>query len=134
MKKTAFLMVAGLTWLIPVALTFLVSLFLFVAAQQGRDFFNALGFALLATLIAAGICFAYLIPSFIAALRGAPRFLGIYLLNVLAGWSVIGWVASLIWSFVDAPPTPQVVYQVIQGAPATSVPPPLPGSPQDKSR
>jgi hypothetical protein len=55
MKKTAFLMVAGLTWLIPVALTFLISLFLFVAAQQGRDFFNALGFALLAALVAAEI-------------------------------------------------------------------------------
>jgi hypothetical protein len=134
MNKAGPLLVTGLTWAIPTGLTFVVSLFLFLATTEGREFSNALGFALLATLIAAGACLAYLFPSFIAALRGAPRFLGIYLLNLFTGWSVIGWVASLIWSFVDAPPTPQVVYQVIQGAPATSVPPPLPSSHQDTGR
>jgi hypothetical protein len=51
----------------------------------------------------------YLIPSYIAAFRNAPKFLGIFTVNLLAGWSIIGWVAALIWAFIDADkPQPQI--------------------------
>ena len=40
----------------------------------------------------------YLLPSIIAAQRNAPRLVGIVALNVLAGWSIIGWVAALWWA------------------------------------
>lgn len=45
----------------------------------------------------------YFIPTAIAVLRSHHHKLRIFLLNLLSGWSVIGWVASLIWSLVDFP-------------------------------
>ena len=132
MKTAALFLIAGITWAVPTVLTLVIAFVLTMGSTQGSDPANALAFALLAALIAGAAAFVYLLPSFIAALRAAPRFLGIYLLNLLAGWSFIGWVAALIWSFVDAQPAPQVVYQVVQGnqPPPASAPPPLPPASQ----
>ena len=41
---------------------------------------------------------AYFLPTLIAGLRKNNAFTSIFALNLLAGWSIIGWVASLIWS------------------------------------
>lgn len=38
------------------------------------------------------------IPAFIAHVQGHPRASAITLLNVLAGWTIIGWIAALIWA------------------------------------
>ncbi len=53
----------------------------------------------------------YLIPSMIALKRGHPQTGAICALNLLLGWSLLGWVASLIWALtkpastkVNAPP------------------------------
>lgn len=40
----------------------------------------------------------YLLPTIIAAARGKRKIVGIVLLNVLLGWTFIGWVAALIWA------------------------------------
>ena len=67
---------------------------------------------------------AYLLPSYIAAIRATPRFVAIFGLNVLAGWSFIGWVAALIWAFVDInKENPQVVIQQVYTT--HSQPPPV---------
>jgi hypothetical protein len=42
----------------------------------------------------------YFVPTIIAAVRRSKSILGIILLNVLAGWTFIGWVIALIWSLV----------------------------------
>jgi hypothetical protein len=42
----------------------------------------------------------YLLPAFIAHLGGHPRAREITLLNFLAGWLVLGWLAALIWALV----------------------------------
>lgn len=49
---------------------------------------------LLVVLILAG----YFLPSFIAMLRNHKNKLAILLLNILLGWTVFGWVGSLVWS------------------------------------
>ncbi len=45
----------------------------------------------------------YFLPTIIAAARHAKNLVGILLLNIFVGWTGIGWVATLVWSFVDTP-------------------------------
>lgn len=52
-------------------------------------------------LICAGVLiWLYLIPWEIAATRKHPQSLAILVLNILAGWTFIGWVACLVWAFI----------------------------------
>jgi len=51
-------------------------------------------------LLLAGLFF-YFFPSMIAHQRRAQRGGVITLVNVLLGWTVIGWVCCLIWAIVD---------------------------------
>lgn len=60
---------------------------------------SALG--LLVMFLAVGV---YLAPSFIARARRHPRTLDIILLDVLLGWTALGWLGALLWSLRDAPP------------------------------
>ena len=46
-----------------------------------------------------GIGFAmYFLPSIIALIRSKRDITAILLLNLLLGWSVIGWIVALIWA------------------------------------
>ena len=40
----------------------------------------------------------YFLPALIAFLRNHKNKLAIFLLNFLLGWTVLGWVGSLVWS------------------------------------
>ncbi|RJP30025.1 MAG: superinfection immunity protein [Candidatus Omnitrophota bacterium] len=40
----------------------------------------------------------YFLPTLIAFLRQHKNKLAIFLLNLLLGWTVLGWVISLVWS------------------------------------
>jgi len=42
----------------------------------------------------------YCTPSIVAFYRAKPARLGIAFLNLLAGWTVIGWMAAFIWACV----------------------------------
>ena len=42
----------------------------------------------------------YFLPTLIAFLRQHKNRLEIFLLNLLLGWTALGWVGSLIWSVV----------------------------------
>ncbi len=42
----------------------------------------------------------YFLPSLIAFLRQHKNKLAVFLLNLLLGWTVLGWVASLVWSVI----------------------------------
>lgn len=41
----------------------------------------------------------YVLPAFIA--HGTPRFAAILVLNLAFGWTLIGWIAALIWSLAE---------------------------------
>ncbi len=45
-----------------------------------------------------GITF-YFLPTISA--RGRVHFQGIFLLNLLLGWTILGWVGALIWAVSD---------------------------------
>ena len=40
----------------------------------------------------------YFLPSFIAFSRQHKNKIAIFLLNLLLGWTILGWVGSLVWS------------------------------------
>lgn len=42
----------------------------------------------------------YMLPTMIAGARGHRNLAAVCVLNLLAGWTGIGWVAALVWSFV----------------------------------
>ena len=56
-----------------------------------NNFFFGFPFGLLGIAV-------YFLPIIIAAVRHANSIVGIILLNVLAGWTFIGWIIALVWS------------------------------------
>ncbi|MFS2317781.1 superinfection immunity protein [Maricaulis sp. D1M11] len=46
----------------------------------------------------AGLIFGFL-PTLIALIRGHHNTFAIFLTNLLLGWTGIGWIVALIWSF-----------------------------------
>ena len=46
----------------------------------------------------------YLAPLIVAVVQGHPRWPWIGLLNIAAGWTVVGWIAALVWSVTAISP------------------------------
>ena len=61
------------------------------AAVLGSLGFGMIIFLLIGLLI-------YFLPFVIALIRKHKDKLGIFVLNLFLGWSVIGWVVALVWS------------------------------------
>ena len=55
---------------------------------------------LLEILLVILVFIAYFLPSLIAFLRQHKNKLAIFLLNLILGWTVLGWVVSLVWSVI----------------------------------
>lgn len=47
----------------------------------------------------------YFVPSFIAVNRNKRNKNAIFALNLLLGWTFVGWVVALVWSLMQDPPT-----------------------------
>ncbi len=59
-------------------------------------------FAFIAFLVGCGLALAvYFLPLIIAIRRRAMSRIGVGIVNFLFGWTVLGWVASLIWAYTD---------------------------------
>ena len=41
----------------------------------------------------------HFLPTIIAAFKRSRSVVGIFLLNLFLGWTVIGWIIALIWAF-----------------------------------
>jgi Superinfection immunity protein/Short C-terminal domain len=73
--------------------------------------------------IAFVLLFPYFLPTIIAILRRKANTGGIFVLNLLLGWTLIGWIGALVWSLsADAQPT------IIVHNTTSSAPPPPPSS------
>lgn len=46
--------------------------------------------------------FVYLLPAFVAIHRKHVNTNAICVMNILVGWSFIGWVAALVWALVNS--------------------------------
>ena len=46
--------------------------------------------------VAALLSFLYFLPWAIAATRGRPNTGGVFLVNLLVGWTIVGWVIALV--------------------------------------
>jgi len=57
-------------------------------------------FTILELLLVILIFALYFLPTLIAFLRQHKNKLAIFLLNLLLGWTVLGWVVSLVWSVI----------------------------------
>ncbi len=40
----------------------------------------------------------YFLPTLIAVLRGHPQKVPIFILDLLACWTMVGWVVAIVWS------------------------------------
>ena len=58
--------------------------------------FENFGFREIAIIILA--IALYFLPTLIAALRNHKNKLAVFLLNLLLGWTGLGWIGALIWS------------------------------------
>ena len=67
----------------------------------------------------------YFAPSFVAGNRGHHNGGAIFFLNLLAGWTLIGWLVALIWALSSPAPAPE---------PATPIVQPPPTQPSDDGR
>jgi len=50
----------------------------------------------------------YFLPSIIACARRNHNALAVFVLNLLVGWTIIGWIVALVWSFAK-PAVPVIV-------------------------
>lgn len=48
----------------------------------------------------------YMAPWFIALVRGHRNTVAIFALNLLLGWTLIGWVGALVWALMNQDPAP----------------------------
>src|SRR5580698_7981581 len=66
------------------------------------------------------LIFPYLLPTIIAIVRRKLNAGGIFVLNLLLGWTLIGWIGALVWALSsDAQPT-----IIVHNQPASAPPPP----------
>jgi hypothetical protein len=66
----------------------------------------------------------YFLPTIIALARGKQNAVAILALNLLLGWTFIGWVVSFVWSLTSDPVPVNVVTHPIQQFTQQFGPPP----------
>lgn len=65
------------------------------------DFFGGLFGILFVLLLIAGGAAIYFAPTLVAYREKRSNFKSIFLLNIFTGWTLIGWVISLVWAFKE---------------------------------
>jgi len=54
----------------------------------------------------------YELPAIVAYKKKHPSYLAILLVNILTGWTIVGWVVALVWAFADTSPISVVTIPV----------------------
>ena len=80
----------------------------FAAAKQADPGAAAVGGVILILVIGVSLV-GYLLPSIIGMIRGVPQLGPLVIVNVFLGWSLIGWVVALAWSFASVRRRPRYV-------------------------
>ncbi|PIZ30508.1 MAG: hypothetical protein COY40_04500 [Alphaproteobacteria bacterium CG_4_10_14_0_8_um_filter_53_9] len=77
-------------------------------------------FSIAALIIMACVAW-YFLPTLIASFRNHPQTGAIGVLNLFLGWTMLGWLAALVWAFINVP-----------SGPATPPPASAPRSPKNR--
>lgn len=56
--------------------------------------------------IALAVLFLYFLPSIVARSRMKRNTTAIFMLNLLLGWTVLGWICALVWALTHDPARP----------------------------
>jgi hypothetical protein len=72
--------------------------FLSGPTHKPEDFFLTLFALIMMAVLAAGALAFYFLPTIIACKKKKVNTLAILALNLLLGWTLIGWIVALIWS------------------------------------
>lgn len=56
---------------------------------------------IIALIVIISLTGVYFIPGIVARARGHKNLKAIATLNLLLGWTAIGWIVALIWAFRD---------------------------------
>jgi hypothetical protein len=59
-----------------------------------------------AVIVLCVLVLAYFLPTIVASFRHRPNQGGIFIVNLLLGWSVIGWIVALVMACAANPPEP----------------------------
>jgi uncharacterized membrane protein YqaE (UPF0057 family) len=51
--------------------------------------------------------FAYFLPTVVAEARGHQNSGVIFLINLLLGWTILGWIGALVWAATTVQPRPR---------------------------
>lgn len=69
--------------------------------------------------IIAAVFALYFLPLIVAYCRDHPNTLGIAILNIMLGWTLIGWVVALIWAVLQERPRQVIIVSPEARRPAT---------------
>lgn len=53
----------------------------------------------------------YVLPTIVAMMRKHPQLAPIALVNIVLGWSFIGWIVALVWALTNPQPQQTVIIQ-----------------------
>jgi hypothetical protein len=67
---------------------------------------NVFGLVYVSAMIVAASILLYLLPTFIADERKHQHRVPISLLNLLLGWTFLGWVGAIVWATMPINPAP----------------------------
>src|SRR5882672_459421 len=54
-------------------------------------------------IVVVGVVVFYLLPALVASVRKHHHGPAIFTLNLLLGWTVLGWILALVWAFTGIP-------------------------------
>jgi hypothetical protein len=89
-----------------------------LAQDSGAAVAGGIGVLMLVALCLGG----YFLPTIVAFARHKSNKMAIFLLNFLLGWTLIGWVVSIVWAVTNDQP-PIIVQQNFGGGNYPAPPP-----------
>jgi hypothetical protein len=98
--KKALIIIAAVVVGVPAALT-LVGLLIDAYHSSGLHFDKQIAEGWLIIIGFVGIYFA---PTTLASMRNNRQTLAIFMLNLLLGWTLLGWIAAVVWACIKGPP------------------------------